>query len=94
MLVGSLSQTRTQEEPGVDNVDKEGKELREAEGLDSVCREVKFLGSGCLLSQVVGWEIHLISVFQEALLLIQSIILIHSISIHRPREGLERGLRG
>lgn len=82
MLVGSLSQTRTQEEPGVDNVDKEGKELREAEGLDSVCREVKFLGSGCLLSQVVGWEIHLISVFQEALLLIQSDNYSHSFNKH------------
>lgn len=82
MLVGSLSQTRTQEEPGVDNVDKEGKELREAKGLDSVCGEVKFLGSGCLLSQVVGWETHLISVFQEALLLIKSDNYSHSFNKH------------
>lgn len=71
MFVGSLSQTRTQEEPGVDDVDEEGKELRGAEGLDSMC-EVKFLGSGCLLSQVVGWGIHFISVSQEAWLLLKS----------------------
>lgn len=36
-------------------MDEERKELREVEGLESMCGEVEFLG---VLSQVTGWEIH------------------------------------
>jgi hypothetical protein len=64
-------------------------------GRQSLCGEVRLLGNGCVLSQVLGLENshHFLSLLQETWLLIKPRDSSHSFNnIHRPRvwrEGRE-----